>query len=83
MGGSIGVNYANSAIRALTSRLTSTEGGSFRRGNRIVPFEVWYPLRAAEWARFIAAVSGYRLLWSFQAAYQTRIRPSSRKAGIP
>jgi len=48
----------NSAIRALTSRRTRADGGGFVSGNRMVPFEVSYPLRSAAWARLIAAVIG-------------------------
>jgi hypothetical protein len=33
-----------------------------------VPFEVAYPFNAAAWARLIAAVIGYRLVWGFHAA---------------
>jgi hypothetical protein len=73
----------NSAIRALTSRLTRADGSGLVSGNRIVPFEVSYPFSSAAWARLIAAVIGYRLLWCFQAAYHTSGRPSSLKAGIP
>src|SRR4051794_6889477 len=52
----------NSAIRALTSRLTRADGSGLVSGNRIVPFEVSYPFSSAAWARLIAAVIGYRLL---------------------
>jgi hypothetical protein len=62
---------------------TSAAGGGWVRGNRIVPFEVAYPLRAAAWARLIALVIGYRLQWCLKAAYHTRVRPSSTKEGIP
>ena len=58
----------NSAIRALTSRLTRAEGSGLVSENRIVPFEVSYPFSSAVWARLTAALIGYRLLWCFQAA---------------
>jgi hypothetical protein len=48
----------NSAIRAFTSRLTRADGSGLANGNRIVPFEVSYPLSSAAWARLIAAVIG-------------------------
>jgi hypothetical protein len=73
----------NSAMRAFTSRLTRPDRSGLASGNRTVPFEVSYPSSSAEWARFTAAVIGYRLLWFFHAAYQTSIRPLSLKAGIP
>src|SRR5262249_54551145 len=58
----------SSATRALTSRLTSLDRIGRASGNRTVPFEVSYPASSAAWARRIAAVIGYRLVWCVQAA---------------
>src|SRR5207244_616139 len=58
----------NSARRAFTSRLTKADGTGWLRGNRIVPFEVSYPLISVRSARLTAALSGYMLVWCFQPA---------------
>src|SRR2546430_6268764 len=68
----------NSAIRVLTSRFTRAAGGAFAKGNRTVPVDISYPLRAAACARRIAAVIGYRLPWVLEAACHT----SGWRAGL-
>ena len=70
-------------MRAFTSRFTRPDGIGLLDGKRIVPFDISYPLSSAECLRLIAAVIGYMLVCSFQAAYQTTKRPSSLTAGIP
>src|SRR5712692_412050 len=59
----------NSAIRALTSLFTRAGGAGLVSGNRMVPFEVAYPLSSAAWARLTAALIGYKLQWCLKAAY--------------
>ena len=48
----------NSALRAFTSRLTRADGGGLVSGNRIVPFEISYPLSSVACARLTAALIG-------------------------
>src|SRR5437762_13511075 len=77
------VQRFSSAIRALTSFLTSPTGIGFASGSRTVPFDILYPFSSVAGLRRIAPVIGYRLQWCLNTAYQTSGRPSSRKAGMP